>query len=83
MTIVFACLEADALGGVQQVTHTLAQGLARRGHDVHVVGLHQAASPFSYVGERLYEQHLISRAPVGREGRLARGRADRRLAGLL
>ena len=28
MTVVFVCVDADALGGVQQVTHTLAQGLA-------------------------------------------------------
>jgi glycosyltransferase involved in cell wall biosynthesis len=83
VTIVFACLDADTLGGVQQVTHTLAQGLAGRGHDVHVIGLHQAASPFRYVDSPLYERHVISRTPADRQGRLARGHADRRLTKLL
>lgn len=83
MTIVFACLEADTLGGVQQVTHTLAQGLAGRGHDVHVIGLYQAASPFHYVDSPLYQEHVISRTAVDGQGRLARCHADRRLARLL
>ncbi|MBF8187639.1 glycosyltransferase [Nonomuraea sp. K274] len=68
-------MDADTLGGVQQVTHTLAQGLAERGHEVHVIGLHRAAAPFRYVDRPLYHHHVISRAP----DRLARRPADRRL----
>ncbi|MEV0201279.1 glycosyltransferase [Nonomuraea sp. NPDC050691] len=83
MNVVFACLDADTLGGIQRVTHTLAQGLAERGHDVRVIGLHRSAAPFRYVAEPRYRRHLVSRAPSGRSGRLARARADRRLARLL
>ncbi|WP_328814917.1 glycosyltransferase [Nonomuraea cypriaca] len=75
MSVVFTCMDADTLGGVQQVTHTLAQGLAERGHEVHVIGLHRAAAPFRYVDRPLYHHHVISRAP----DRLARRPADRRL----
>ncbi|MEV4168566.1 glycosyltransferase [Nonomuraea sp. NPDC049709] len=81
MTVVFTCLDADTLGGIQQVTHTLAQGLARRGHDVHVIGLQRAAAPFRYVERPLYRRHVISRRPA--RGTLARRRADRRLKELL
>ncbi|MFG1941797.1 glycosyltransferase [Nonomuraea sp. NPDC048826] len=83
MNVVFACLDADTLGGIQQVTHTLAQGLAGRGHEVHVIGLHRAQAPFRYVERPRYRAHLISRAPVGPEGRLARLRSRRRLRELL
>ncbi|NUO96625.1 MAG: glycosyltransferase [Nonomuraea sp.] len=79
MTVVFACLDADTLGGVQQVTHTLAQGLAERGHEVHVVGLRRAANPFRYVDRPRYERHVIGDA----DGPLARRLADRRLKELL
>ncbi|WP_219460384.1 glycosyltransferase, partial [Nonomuraea rhizosphaerae] len=65
MTVVFACMDADTLGGIQQVTHTLAQGLAERGHDVHVIGLHRARDPFRYVEAPRYGHHVISPGPVG------------------
>lgn len=54
MSVVFACMDADTLGGIQQVTHTLAQGMAERGHEVHVVGLERTVSPFTYVSDPLY-----------------------------
>ncbi|MEO3808880.1 glycosyltransferase [Sphaerisporangium sp. B11E5] len=56
MTVVFVCVDADALGGVQQVTHTLAQGLAVRGYAVRVAGLRRAGAPFRYVERPLYER---------------------------
>ncbi|MEU9890228.1 glycosyltransferase [Sphaerisporangium sp. NPDC051017] len=82
-TVVFACMDADTLGGVQRVTHTVAQGLALRGHDVHVIGLHEAADPFRYVERPLYEHHVAQRRPVG-EGRrgAARARVSRLLSSL-
>lgn len=83
MNVVFTCLDADTLGGVQQVTHTLAQGLAGRGHEVHVIGLHRSPAPFRYVDEPRYRRHLISRSPVRPLGRPARRLADRRLTELL
>lgn len=83
MNVVFTCLDADTLGGIQRVTHTLAQGLARRGHEVHVIGLHRAAAPFRYVERPRYHRHVISRAPVGPQRGLARRRAVRRLTALL
>ncbi|SDL26688.1 Glycosyltransferase involved in cell wall bisynthesis [Nonomuraea maritima] len=80
MSVVFTCLDADTLGGVQRVTHTLAQGLAERGHEVHVVGLHRSARPFPYVESPRYHRHVVSRAARRTDGgRLARMREDRRL----
>ncbi|MEU6996872.1 glycosyltransferase [Nonomuraea sp. NPDC046570] len=78
-SLVFACLDADTLGGIQQVTHTLAQGLAERGYDVHVIGLHRATDPFAYVARPRYRHHVINRGPMGSENRLTRKLADRRL----
>lgn len=69
MNVVFACLDADTLGGVQQVTHTLAQGLAGRGHEVHVIGLERSRAPFRYVERPMYRRHVTG--------------AGRRLRGLL
>ncbi|GAA3136371.1 lipooligosaccharide biosynthesis family 4 glycosyltransferase LsgC [Planomonospora alba] len=82
-TVVFACLDADTLGGVQRVTHTVAQGLAERGHDVHVIGLHRAARPFRYVERPAYHRHVVHRTPAGPLSRLGRRRERRRLAALL
>ncbi|GII66440.1 glycosyl transferase family 1 [Sphaerisporangium krabiense] len=81
--VVFACMDADTLGGVQQVTHIVAQGLALRGHDVHVVGLHRSPDPFRFVEHPLYEHHVVQRRPPG-AGRpwAARGRVSRLLSSL-
>lgn len=81
-TVVFICLDADTLGGIQRVTHTVAQGLAERGHRVHVVGLHRAADPFRHVERPAYRRHLIHRRRPGPVGPLARRLAARRLAAL-
>ncbi|GAA4226177.1 hypothetical protein GCM10023075_25920 [Streptosporangium album] len=78
----FACMDADTLGGIQRVTHTLAQGLAGRGHDVHVVGLHRAENPFRYVEQPGYRHHVIHRRPVGGLSPLNTRRERRRLGGL-
>ncbi len=67
-TVVFACMDADTLGGIQRVTHTVAQGLATRGYTVHVVGLHRATDPIRYVERPAYEHHVISRLPLDRTG---------------
>ncbi|MDP9862953.1 MULTISPECIES: glycosyltransferase [Streptosporangium] len=75
-------MDADTLGGIQRVTHTVAQGLAERGHDVHVVGLHRAESPFRYVERPGYRHHVIHRTPIGKVSRLGRHRERRVLGGL-
>ncbi|MFS1297550.1 glycosyltransferase [Streptosporangium longisporum] len=81
--VVFACLDADTLGGVQRVTHTVAQGLAERGREVHVIGLHRAESPFRYVEHPRYTTHVIHRTPVGRLSRTGSRRERRTLERLL
>ncbi|WP_380707974.1 glycosyltransferase [Sphaerisporangium corydalis] len=78
-TVVFACMDADTLGGIQQVTHTVAQGLALRGHEVHVVGLHRAPDPFKYVERPLYEHHVVQRRHLGDGSRRAARRGVSRL----
>ncbi|MGV9328587.1 glycosyltransferase [Streptosporangium sandarakinum] len=75
-SVVFACLDADTLGGIQRVTHTVAQGLAGRGYDVHVVGLHRAEVPVRYVDRPDYRHHVIHATPAG-AGRLSRVAARR------
>ncbi|SDH50570.1 Glycosyltransferase involved in cell wall bisynthesis [Sinosporangium album] len=81
-SLVFVCMDADTLGGIQRVTHTVAQGLAERGYGVQVVGLHRAVHPFRYVERPLYHHHVIHRTPLGPLGRVARWRGDRVLRGL-
>ena len=80
--VVFACLDADTLGGVQRVTHTVAQGLAERGREVHVIGLHRAENPFRYVERPRYTGHVVHRAPVGPLSWRGR-RRERRVLGRL
>ncbi|WP_062431468.1 glycosyltransferase [Herbidospora daliensis] len=74
-TVSFACLDADALGGLQRVTHTLAQGLARRGYDVHIIGLHPSADPVTYIEDPAYGHHELTAGPrwglgAGRRARM-------------
>ncbi|NUT42607.1 MAG: glycosyltransferase [Thermoactinospora sp.] len=61
MSVTFACIDADTLGGIQQITHTLAQGLAERGYDVQVIGLQRTEAPFRYVAHPLYARHLVAK----------------------
>ncbi|GAA3137152.1 glycosyltransferase [Streptosporangium carneum] len=82
-SVLFACMDADTLGGIQRVTHTVAQGLAERGHDVHVLGLHRAEHPFRYVERPGYRRHVIHRAPPGRVSWLGTRGERLRLRGLL
>ncbi|MBG0827874.1 glycosyltransferase [Planomonospora sp. ID67723] len=81
-TVLFACMDADTLGGIQRVTHTVAQGLAGRGHDVHVVGLHRAERPFRYVERPAYHRHVIHRTLMGKVSGPAMRRERRRLGEL-
>ncbi|WP_067174968.1 glycosyltransferase [Microtetraspora niveoalba] len=83
-TVLFVCLDADTLGGVQRVTHTVAQGLAERGYEVHVAGLHASADPVRYVERPAYTRHpALSAAPAKRwHGRSGRRAITRLLAGI-
>lgn len=76
--VVFVSMDADTLGGIQRVTHTLAHGLAARGHEVHVVGVNRSTDPFRYVAEPGYHRHVLQR----RYGRPSRRRLARLLRGL-
>lgn len=82
-SVLFACMDADTLGGIQRVTHTVAQGLAERGYDVHVLGLHRAETPFRYVPRPGYRHHVIHRTPMGRVSWLGTRRERRRFGRLL
>ncbi len=53
-------MDADTLGGLQRVSHTLAQGLARRGYEVHLIGLPRSDDPVTYIDEPAYGQHEIN-----------------------
>ncbi|MEV6862926.1 glycosyltransferase [Streptosporangium subroseum] len=81
-SVVFACMDADTLGGIQRVTHTVAQGLADRGHDVHVIGLHRAEIPFRYVEQPGYTRHVIHHTPIGKVSQRGARRERRMLEGL-
>jgi glycosyltransferase involved in cell wall biosynthesis len=81
-SVVFACMDADTLGGIQRVTHTVAQGLAERGHEVHVLGLHRAEVPFRYVERPGYTRHVIHRTPIGKVSPRGARRERRTLEGL-
>nr|BFE86372.1 hypothetical protein GCM10020093_089730 [Planobispora longispora] len=78
-TVLFACMDADTLGGIQRVTHTVAQGLAGRGHEVHVLGLHRAESPFRYVERPGYHRHVLHRTPMGAKVSRLGARRERRM----
>ncbi len=71
-------MDADTLGGIQRVTHTLAQGLARRGHEVCVVGVNRPAGPVHWVDEPGYRRLVLQR----RVGRPSRARLARLLGSL-
>ncbi|GIH27787.1 hypothetical protein Aph01nite_60970 [Acrocarpospora phusangensis] len=74
-TVLFASTDAGTLGGgVRRVVHTVAQGLAERGHDVHVVDL----EPVIPIGRPQYTQHVIKPGPT----RWARRRTAALLASL-
>lgn len=74
-TVAFACTDADTLGGVQRVSHTLAQGLARRGYEVHLIALHRSDDPVTYLDEPAYGQHEINPGRRWRPGATRRARA--------
>ena len=76
--MVFVSMDADTLGGIQRVTHTLAQGLARRGHEVCVVGVNRPAGPVHWVDEPGYRRLVLQR----RVGRPSRARLARLLGSL-
>jgi glycosyltransferase involved in cell wall biosynthesis len=81
-SVMFACMDADTLGGIQRVTHTVAQGLAERGHEVHVLGLHRAEVPFRYVERPGYALHVIHHTPIGKVSQRGARRERRMLEGL-
>jgi len=53
----------DELGGAQRVSHTLADGLARRGYDVELVGLIPKPPVHTYVDEPQYRMRTLLTEP--------------------
>jgi len=52
------------LGGAARVAHVLAQGLAGRGHSVHLVGLEMAAEPHAFATDQSYRSTTLLPSPV-------------------
>ncbi|GIM94384.1 glycosyltransferase [Paractinoplanes toevensis] len=80
----FVVDDIDAVGGVQTVTHTLAQHLARRGHPVHVVGLYTNPAPAPAPEQPLYRRTVLDAPAPGSPPDPARNAvAKRRMRRLL
>jgi glycosyltransferase involved in cell wall biosynthesis len=63
MRIVFVADDIDAVGGIQSVTHTLAQHLAGRGHQVHAVGLYRNTTPAALPDRPTYHRTVLDAPP--------------------
>ncbi|MFC5722692.1 glycosyltransferase [Streptomyces gamaensis] len=57
-------IDVDSLGGSQRVLHTLAQGLAGRGHRVELVGIRPSPRPHTYHAAPAYRHTTLYRAPA-------------------
>jgi glycosyltransferase involved in cell wall biosynthesis len=53
--VVFIGIDTDSMGGSQRVIHTIAHGLAERGHHVCVIGIRPAETPMTYYPSRAYQ----------------------------
>lgn len=65
MRILFITDDIDALGGIQTATHTLAQHLTRRGHQVHVVGIYRNTTPATPPDQPTYQRTVLGAPPPG------------------
>lgn len=62
--IILMANDIGEVGGVQRVVHTLAQGFARRGYPVLLIGVNEPDTMHPYIDEPLYEmQHLYRARP--------------------
>ncbi|MGH3680150.1 MAG: glycosyltransferase [Natronosporangium sp.] len=77
MRIVFAVDDIDAVGGIQTATHTLAQHLARRGHQVHVVGIYRNSAPAALPDRPNYQRTVLDAPPPGQAPHPVRLRASK------
>lgn len=83
MRITIVADDIDAVGGVQTATHTLAQQLTRRGHDLHVIGLYRNPVPALLPDPPVYRRTVLDAPPADRPSPAARRNAQQRLARLL
>jgi len=86
-SVVIMANSIDELGGAQRVAHTLGQGLAGRGWDVHAVGIEPAREPHAYPGAD-YRMTTLMDEPYGtrdqgEQREEASGHAVERLAAIL
>lgn len=65
MRIVFVSDDIEAVGGIQTATHTLAQHLARRSHQVHAVGLYRNPAPAVLPEAPVYQRTVLDAPPPG------------------
>jgi glycosyltransferase involved in cell wall biosynthesis len=56
-TFVITANNIDELGGAQHVAHTLARGLASRGHAVYLVGITPVTEPHTYTPSHPHEAY--------------------------
>lgn len=63
-TVVIMANSITELGGAARVAHVLADGLAARGHQVHLVGLETAVEPHSFPSESSVHRTSLLDAPV-------------------
>jgi glycosyltransferase involved in cell wall biosynthesis len=60
-SVLFIGTDVDSMGGSQRVIHTIAHGLAGRGHDVSVIGIRPADRPMEYFEDRKYRRDTLYR----------------------
>lgn len=61
--IFFVGIDVDSMGGSQRVLHTLAQGMADRGHRVHLIGIRPSAEPHPYNARPSYTHSTLYPRP--------------------
>lgn len=62
--VFFVSTDGDSMGGSQRVLHTLAQGLAERGHEVTLVSINPSRQPQSYVADPAYRHVTLYGTPA-------------------
>ncbi|MER5619727.1 glycosyltransferase [Streptosporangium sp. NPDC002544] len=62
--VIFLSTDGDSMGGSQRVIHTLAQGLATRGHRVTLVSINPSRQPQAYFADPVYRHATLYDTPA-------------------
>lgn len=62
--VFFLSTDGDSMGGSQRVIHTLAQGLATRGHQVTLASVNPSRQPQTYVADPAYRHTTLYDTPA-------------------